>query len=238
MVLGEPQVSVLASQRASSVSWAGHWGVRAPQYQRQLRSRRCALQAGRSGPSLLLLGHPQGWTRADFTPEEPCPGQAWPASSWCPVAWPRQSSALTLSERLQVQRAGPALVQTQGRGLLPFLTLGHPGPCLLASPAQPSPGSPARPLARPTAGGAPASARAQQGRWLVLESGTSDHTPLSPGIYIPTGVADTSSWAGQAAGAWTLATALRSSTAPTPTSTPTGQAGGQGDPAHSPTAGE
>lgn len=43
-------------------------------------------------------------------------------------------------------------------------------------------GSPARPTGHAQAGDTRQSAQAQQGRWLVLESWTSDRTPLSPGV--------------------------------------------------------
>ena len=66
--------------------------------------------------------------------------------------------------------------------LLPVSHPGHPGPSLLPSNSAKPLGSPARPTGHAHAGDTWQSTQAQQGCWLALESWTSDHTPLSPGV--------------------------------------------------------
>lgn len=191
---GTPGLSPgLAKGELSVLGWT--LGVRGtPQYQK-------ATEVQEAVPSRLGEAAPHPWSAAPGSPTGrtqgliscrknlaqgrlglPHLGTQWPG--------PGRAQPLTLSRCLQVQKAGPALVQTQGQGPhrpLPRSASSRfsPGtPRTLPAGLQLSQalGSPARPSGQAHAGDAPASAQAQQGRWLVLESGTSDHTPLSPGI--------------------------------------------------------
>lgn len=221
----------------------------------------CALQAGRSGPAPLvccswvthrvdpgadfLLEEPPGCQRRALTRS---PGEAWPASSWvlgvlAPAGLSHSHSAGVCRRRKRREQRhvpGPASVQTPGRGphrpLPPSAaSLLFPGPSLLASSSA-KPGGPAGPTGHARAGDTAASAQAQQAAGWLWSHGQVTALLGAQAFYTPTRVADASSWAGQAAGqekgrAGCWPQLCGHSCRPTPTRTPTGQPGGQDDPA-------
>lgn len=156
VVLGTPGLSPgLAKGELSVLGWT--LGVRGtPQYQK-------ATEVQEAVPSRLGEAAPHPWSAAPGSPtgrtqgliscrKNPAQGRLGPPHLGAQWPGPGRAQPLTLSRRLQVQRAGPALVQTQGQGPPPVSHPGHPGPCLLAPSSAKPWGALLGPLARPTRG--------------------------------------------------------------------------------------